>query len=88
MCFNDENIKVKTLIFLRMNYIKKYNNKMGGVDISDKIMNYYMIDLGVSNSPTRCKRGNLARGPRLCRGVTHRPPNNATFPLGDYNTQR
>ena len=38
-CFNVETGKVKTLIFLRMNCIKKYNNKMGGVSISDKQRN-------------------------------------------------
>ena len=38
--------------------------------------------------PARYKRGNLARVPRPWRGVTHGPPNNATCPLGDYETQR
>ena len=33
--------------FLRMNCINKYNNKMGGVGISDKYRNYYRIYFGV-----------------------------------------
>ena len=42
--------EVKKMILLHMNCIKKYNNKMGGVGISDKPRNYYMIYLGVRKS--------------------------------------
>ena len=37
--------------------------------------------------PARCKRGNLARVPRPWHEVIHGPPNNATCPVGDYETQ-
>ena len=40
------------------------------------------------NGHVRSKRGNLARGPRSWLGVTHGPPNNATGPLGDYETHK
>ena len=40
------------------------------------------------SGPARCKHSNLARGPRPWCGVNYGPPNNATCPLGDYETQR
>ena len=36
-------LSFKFLIFLHMNYIKKYNNEMGGDGTSDNIRNYYRI---------------------------------------------
>ena len=42
-CFNIETGKVKISIFLRMNNINKFNDGMGGVDISDKRRKYYRI---------------------------------------------
>ena len=32
-----------------MNYIKKYNNEMGGIDISDQLSNYCKIDFWLRN---------------------------------------
>ena len=41
--------EVKFLIFLRMNYINRYNNEMEGVDIADKLKDYYRIYVLVRN---------------------------------------
>ena len=41
--------RFKKMIFLQMNYIKKYNNKMGGVNIDDKTSKYYRIYFWVMN---------------------------------------
>ena len=48
-CFNVENSMVETLRFLRMNKIHEYNNKMGGVDLSDQLRGTYRIYKGVRN---------------------------------------
>ena len=40
---------VETLIFLIMNRIHEYNNKMGGVDLTDQLRGTYRIDKGVWN---------------------------------------
>ena len=46
-CFNIEMIKVEILKFLRMNYINKFNNEMGGLDISNELRNYHRIYFGL-----------------------------------------
>ena len=44
-CINIKTGKVENLRYLSMNYINKYNNEMGDVDIADHIRNYYRIDV-------------------------------------------
>ena len=46
-CFNVEMGMVVFFRFLRMNCVNKYNNKMGGNGIDDKLMNYHRIYFGV-----------------------------------------
>ena len=46
-CFKVETCNVEKLRFLRMNCTKKYNNKLGGVGITDNPSNYYVIFFGV-----------------------------------------
>ena len=46
-CFNVETGKVTKSIFLRMNCTKKYNYKMGGVDIVDNRRNNYRVYFGL-----------------------------------------
>ena len=36
-----------------MNYINKYNNEIEGVEISDKLRNYYIIGFGTRNRKWR-----------------------------------
>jgi hypothetical protein len=47
--YNIDTDEVEALKFLRLNYINKYNQEMGGVDIADQLRGCYRIDRFVRN---------------------------------------